>query len=147
MVEQDRGGKIVNFSSQAGRRGEPLVTVYCATKAAVITLTQSAGLALIKYEINVNAIAPGVVDTPMWDDVDAQFGKYEKLALGEKKRQVGLAVPARPDGQPRRLSGDRGVPGVGRCRLCRRADLQCRWRQLDEARAAPFLLKASVCCQ
>jgi NAD(P)-dependent dehydrogenase (short-subunit alcohol dehydrogenase family) len=93
MVSQGEGGKIVNFASQAGRRGEALVAVYCASKAAVISLTQSAGLGLIKYGINVNGIAPGVVDTPMWDVVDAQFAKYENLPLGEKKRQVGLAVP------------------------------------------------------
>src|SRR5215470_11496279 len=49
MVGQGRGGKIVNMSSQAGRRGEALVAVYCATKAAVISLTQSAGLGLIKH--------------------------------------------------------------------------------------------------
>ena len=94
MVRQGRGGKIVNFSSQAGRRGEPLVAVYCASKAAVISLTQSAGLALIKHGINVNGIAPGVIDTPMWDQVDALFAKYEGLPSGEKKRQVGLAVPS-----------------------------------------------------
>jgi D-sorbitol dehydrogenase (acceptor) len=93
MVAQGQGGKIVNFASQAGRRGEALVAVYCASKAAVISLTQSAGLGLIKHGINVNGIAPGVVDTPMWDVVDAQFAKYENLPLGEKKRQVGLAVP------------------------------------------------------
>ncbi|WP_159013346.1 L-iditol 2-dehydrogenase [Acidisoma sp. S159] len=93
MVSQGEGGKIVNFASQAGRRGEALVAVYCASKAAVISLTQSTGLGLIKYGINVNGIAPGVVDTPMWDVVDAQFAKYENLPLGEKKRQVGLAVP------------------------------------------------------
>jgi NAD(P)-dependent dehydrogenase (short-subunit alcohol dehydrogenase family) len=93
MVKQGDGGKIVNFASQAGRRGEALVAVYCASKAAVISITQSAGLGLIKHGINVNGIAPGVVDTPMWDVVDAQFAKYENLPLGEKKRQVGLAVP------------------------------------------------------
>ena len=93
MVKQGRGGKIINMSSQAGRRGEGLVAVYCASKAAVISLTQSAGLDLIKYRINVNGIAPGVVDTPMWDHVDALFAKYEHLPVGEKKRQVGLAVP------------------------------------------------------
>jgi len=93
MVAQGHGGKIVNFASQAGRRGEALVAVYCASKAAVISITQSAGLGLIKHGINVNGIAPGVVDTPMWDVVDAQFAKYENLPLGEKKRQVGLAVP------------------------------------------------------
>ncbi|MGA2495739.1 MAG: L-iditol 2-dehydrogenase [Roseiarcus sp.] len=100
MVKQGRGGKIINMSSQAGRRGEALVAVYCASKAAVISLTQSAGLDLIKYRINVNGIAPGVVDTPMWDHVDALFAKYEHLPLGEKKRQVGLAVPAGRMGIP-----------------------------------------------
>ena len=86
--------------SQAGRRGEALVSVYCATKAAVISLTQSAGLALIRDGINVNGIAPGVVDTPMWGQVDALFAKYENLPLGEKKRQVGKAVPAGRMGRP-----------------------------------------------
>jgi NAD(P)-dependent dehydrogenase (short-subunit alcohol dehydrogenase family) len=105
MVRQGQGGKIVNFSSQAGRRGEALVAVYCATKAAVISLTQSAGLALIKHKINVNAIAPGVIDTPMWDLVDAQFARYENLPLGEKKRQVGAAVPYGRMGLPQDIAG------------------------------------------
>jgi NAD(P)-dependent dehydrogenase (short-subunit alcohol dehydrogenase family) len=105
MVRQGRGGKIVNFSSQAGRRGEPLVAVYCASKAAVISITQSTGLALIRHGINVNGIAPGVVDTPMWDQVDALFAKYEGLPLGEKKRQVGLAVPYGRMGAPEDLAG------------------------------------------
>jgi NAD(P)-dependent dehydrogenase (short-subunit alcohol dehydrogenase family) len=105
MVSQGDGGKIVNFSSQAGRRGEALVAVYCASKAAVISLTQSAGLALIKHRINVNGIAPGVVDTPMWDLVDALFAKYENLPLGEKKRQAGLAVPYGRMGLPGDIAG------------------------------------------
>ncbi|MDX8445243.1 L-iditol 2-dehydrogenase [Mesorhizobium captivum] len=100
MVAQGRRGKIINMASQAGRRGEALVAVYCATKAAVISITQSAGLALIKHGINVNGIAPGVVDTPMWDQVDALFARYENLPVGEKKRQVGLAVPAGRMGDP-----------------------------------------------
>jgi D-sorbitol dehydrogenase (acceptor) len=93
MIVRGQGGKIVNIASQAGRRGEALVSVYCASKAAVISLTQSAGLDLIKHRINVNGIAPGVVDTPMWDDVDALFAKYENRKPGEKKRLVGAAVP------------------------------------------------------
>jgi NAD(P)-dependent dehydrogenase (short-subunit alcohol dehydrogenase family) len=105
MVAQGRGGKIINMSSQAGRRGEALVAVYCATKAAVISLTQSAGLDLIKHRINVNAIAPGVIDTPMWDLVDAKFAKYEDLPPGEKKRQVGRAVPYGRMGLPQEVAG------------------------------------------
>jgi NAD(P)-dependent dehydrogenase (short-subunit alcohol dehydrogenase family) len=101
MIAQGGGGKIINFASQAGRRGEPLVAVYCASKAAVISLTQSAGLDLIKHGINVNAIAPGVVDNEHRDHVDSLFVRYEGLAPGEKKRVVGTSVPigrmARPD--------------------------------------------------
>ena len=93
MIKRGKGGKMINFASQAGRRGEALVAVYCATKAAVISLTQSAGLALIKHKINVNGISPGVVDTPMWDVVDGLFAKYENRPLGEKKRLVGEGVP------------------------------------------------------
>jgi NAD(P)-dependent dehydrogenase (short-subunit alcohol dehydrogenase family) len=100
MVAQGRGGKIVNMSSQAGRRGEANVLVYCASKAAVISITQSMGLELIKYRINVNGIAPGVVDTPMWDHVDSLFAKYEHRPIGEKKRLVGEAVPAGRMGRP-----------------------------------------------
>lgn len=105
MIAQGRGGRIINMASQAGRRGEALVGVYCASKAAVISLTQSAGLDLIKHGIKVNAIAPGVVDTPMWDQVDALFAKYENLPLGEKKRQVGLAVPYGRMGRPEDMTG------------------------------------------
>jgi NAD(P)-dependent dehydrogenase (short-subunit alcohol dehydrogenase family) len=105
MIAAGKGGKIINMASQAGRRGEPLVAVYCATKAAVISLTQSAGLALIPHRINVNAIAPGVVDGEHWDGVDALFAKYEKRPRGEKKRLVGEAVPAGRMGTAQDLTG------------------------------------------
>lgn len=105
MIARGRGGKIINMASQAGRRGEPLVAVYCATKAAVISLTQSAGLDLIRHGINVNAIAPGVVDGEHWDGVDALFAKYEGRAPGEKKRLVGAAVPFGRMGTAEDLTG------------------------------------------
>ena len=105
MVEQGEGGKIVNMSSQAGRRGEALVVAYCASKAAVISITQSAGLALIEHRINVNGIAPGVIDTPMWEEVDALFARYENRPIGEKKRLVGEEVPYGRMGVPEDLTG------------------------------------------
>ncbi|NDV87642.1 L-iditol 2-dehydrogenase [Aurantimonas aggregata] len=105
MIAAGRGGRIINMASQAGRRGEALVTVYCATKAAVISLTQSAGLALIRHGINVNAIAPGVVDGEHWDGVDALFAKYEHLQPGEKKRQVAAEVPFGRMGTAEDLTG------------------------------------------
>src|ERR1700730_12891167 len=105
MIARGRGGKIINMASQAGRRGEALVSAYCATKAAVISLTQSAGLDLIEHGINVNAIAPGVVDTPMWTEVDALFARYEGRPLGEKKRLVGAAVPYGRMGRPEDHAG------------------------------------------
>ncbi len=105
MIARGAGGTIINMASQAGRRGEGLVSVYCATKAAVISLTQSAGLDLIKHGINVNAIAPGVVDGEHWDGVDAFFAKYEGKAPGQKKKEVGEAVPFGRMGTAEDLTG------------------------------------------
>jgi len=105
MRAAKKRGKIINFSSQAGRRGEANVAIYCATKAAVISITQSCALELIKSGINVNAIAPGVIDTPMWDTVDALFAKYENRPIGEKKRLVGEAVPFGRMGVPEDITG------------------------------------------
>jgi D-sorbitol dehydrogenase (acceptor) len=105
MIAQGHGGNIINMASQAGRRGEPLVGVYCATKAAVISLTQSAGLNLIQHKIKVNAIAPGVVDGEHWDGVDAMFARYEGLEPGEKKRQVSASVPYGRMGTAEDLTG------------------------------------------
>ena len=105
MVARGGTGSVINLSSQAGRRGEALVSHYCATKAAVISYTQSAALAMAPHGIRVNAIAPGVVDTPMWATVDALFARYEHLAPGEKKAAVGRAVPLGRMGRPEDIAG------------------------------------------
>lgn len=105
MIAQGHGGKIINMASQAGRRGEPLVLVYCSTKAAVISMTQSAGLNLIKHGINVNAIAPGVVDGDHWVHVDSMFAKLEGKKPGQKKAEVEAGVPAGRFATPDDLTG------------------------------------------
>jgi D-sorbitol dehydrogenase (acceptor) len=105
MVEAGVRGAVINLASQAGRRGEALVSHYCATKAAVISYTQSAALAMAPHGIRVNGIAPGVIDTPMWQHVDALFARAEGLAPGEKKAAVGRAVPLGRMGVPADVAG------------------------------------------
>ena len=105
MIRQGHGGKIINMASQAGRRGESLVAIYCSTKAAVISLTQSAGLNLIRHGINVNAIAPGVVEGDHWKHVDSLFARLEGKELGQKKAEVEAGVPAGRYAKPEDLSG------------------------------------------
>jgi D-sorbitol dehydrogenase (acceptor) len=94
MVEAGtQGASVINMASQAGRRGEALVSHYCATKAAVISYTQSAALAMAPHGIRVNGIAPGVVDTPMWDHVDSPVRQGRRAAAGREEAPVGLEVP------------------------------------------------------
>lgn len=100
MVRRECKGSIINLASQAGHRGEALVAHYCASKAAVISYTQSAALALAERGVRVNALSPGVVDTPMWEHVDAEFARIENRPLGEKKRFSGQAVPLGRMGLP-----------------------------------------------
>ena len=100
MVANKQKGSIINLASQAGHRGEALVAHYCATKAAVISYTQSSALALAPHQIRVNAISPGVIDTPMWATVDALFAKFEGKEIGQKKREVGASVPLGYMGSP-----------------------------------------------
>ncbi|MDV7145351.1 L-iditol 2-dehydrogenase [Tropicimonas sp. TH_r6] len=103
-MKQRGSGTIINFSSQAGRRGEPNIALYCSSKAAIISITQSLALELAGSGIRVNAIAPGVIDTPMWDVVDGLFAKYENKPAGQKKREVGEAVPLGYMGSPEEIA-------------------------------------------
>ena len=66
----------------------------------MISYTQSAALALAEHRIRVNAISPGVIDTPMWKTVDSLFARFEDKDIGQKKREVGEAVPLGYMGRP-----------------------------------------------
>ncbi len=68
-MKERRYGKVVNLASVAGRRGDPTNPPYSASKAAVISLTQAAALELAPFDINVNAICPGVLWTAMWQRI------------------------------------------------------------------------------
>jgi D-sorbitol dehydrogenase (acceptor) len=105
MIKQGHGGKIINLASQAGRRGEALVLAYCASKACVISMTQSIALALAEHKINVNAIAPGLVDTPFWEEVDKQFAKILGWEVGEPKRRFSESIPLGRIEQPEDITG------------------------------------------
>lgn len=92
-MRRQGSGKIINMASVAGRRGEALVSAYCASKATVVSITQSVALALAPYGVNVNAMAPGVVDTPYWKEVDKQFGEITGKAEGETFKSVADTIP------------------------------------------------------
>jgi D-sorbitol dehydrogenase (acceptor) len=96
MVDREVKGRIVNIASEAGRRGSESCAHYGASKAAVISLTRTAALALAPHGIAVNAVAPGLTQTDMWDRIDAQFTQSGRLAAGEIKR---IGVAATPIGR------------------------------------------------
>jgi meso-butanediol dehydrogenase/(S,S)-butanediol dehydrogenase/diacetyl reductase len=81
MIAQGTGGKIINTASVASRQGFDNVAPYCASKWAVVSLTQSGARDLAKHGITVTGFAPGVVATEMWDEVDRDL-----MAIGAASR-------------------------------------------------------------
>ena len=81
MIAQGTGGKIINTASVASRQGFENVAPYCASKFAVVSLTQSGARDLAKQNITVTGFAPGVVATEMWEQVDQDL-----LAIGASQR-------------------------------------------------------------
>jgi acetoin reductase-like protein len=88
-----RSGVILNAASISGRAGKPMLVDYCASKFAVIGITQSMALALAKHGIRVNAVAPGIVDTDMWVQIDREWSALEGKPAGEMKRTRVGAIP------------------------------------------------------
>jgi acetoin reductase-like protein len=105
MIRQGRGGRIINLASQAGRRGEANAVVYCASKANIISMTQSMALALAPHGITVNALAPGIVDTPMWDDIDRRATQARGEPIGEARRRAVSTIPLGRIGRPEDIAG------------------------------------------
>jgi meso-butanediol dehydrogenase/(S,S)-butanediol dehydrogenase/diacetyl reductase len=66
--KEQKSGKIVNVASIAGRQGVTFLTPYAASKAGVISLSQSMAQYMAPFNVNVNAICPGIIWTPMWEE-------------------------------------------------------------------------------
>lgn len=96
-------GHIVNFSSISGRRGRPLQVHYAASKAAVISITQSAALAFAPF-INVNAVSPGVVPTAMWEQNDREKSRILGLPPGKSLQDFVDRIPLRRAGTPQDMA-------------------------------------------
>lgn len=93
-MQRQEGGVIVNIASIAGRAGRPIMVDYAATKAAVISITRSAAIALAPHRIRVNAVCPGMVDTAMWEHIDEVWGmQMQGLPKGEQMRRRLKTVP------------------------------------------------------
>lgn len=102
MIKQGHGGKIINTASIAAKQGYPLFAHYCASKFAVAALTQAAARALAGDKITVNAFAPGVVRTELWQQLDREFmdlGVTQKAdqAINEFSQSILLGRYSRPE--------------------------------------------------
>lgn len=93
MLDQGRGGTIVNASSGAGRRGVPNISGYCASKAAIIMLTQSLAVELAPHNITVNSYAPGHITTPFWKGIAEGFSKVMDKTPDEVVEMFRSTVP------------------------------------------------------
>jgi len=87
MINQ-QSGKIINISSSAGKTGYPFAGIYCATKAAILSLTQSMALELARHKINVNAVCPGTMDTDLLEKLCKERSKYFELAPEEYRKML-----------------------------------------------------------
>lgn len=91
MMEQ-KSGRIVNLISDAGRIGEPYLTVYSAAKGGVAAFTKALAKEVGRYSITVNGIAPGITHTPGAQEFIQGAGGEEKLAKAYPLRR--LAQPS-----------------------------------------------------
>jgi len=99
IMMAQRAGKIINTASMGAYRVQPIYAAYCASKAAVVNLTQSLAKELAPYNIQVNAVCPGIVDTDMWVQVNRNGGAVTGIENYMQSRiaSIGLKRAASPD--------------------------------------------------
>jgi meso-butanediol dehydrogenase / (S,S)-butanediol dehydrogenase / diacetyl reductase len=101
FTAQGGGGKIVNTASIAARQGFPDFAHYCASKAAVVSLTQAGARSFAALGVTVNAFAPGVVSTPLWDDLDRVLAERDNKPAGQPMAEFSEGIlmgrPATPE--------------------------------------------------
>jgi len=106
MIAKGHKGKIVSTASMAGRTGFGDFAPYCASKAAVISLTQAAGRALAEHGITVNAFGPGVVATELWDKLDTDLMEMGvSSAPGEAMENFSAGIPLGRVSTPEDIAG------------------------------------------
>jgi NAD(P)-dependent dehydrogenase (short-subunit alcohol dehydrogenase family) len=118
FIKQGTGGKIINTASVGGKQGFAFVGAYCASKFAVVGLTQAAARELATHRITVNGFCPGIVATELWRNLDEQImhvGLTSKI--GDAMAQFGRGHPVGPRIDAGGLRRHRRLSGLRRLRL------------------------------
>ena len=93
-MREAREGKIMNFSSKAGKMGSKLMTVYGASKGAIITLTQALAMEYAEYRLNINCLCPDIIDdTGVWHQASAMYSSNLAMPPEEVKQLYQSKVP------------------------------------------------------
>ncbi len=105
VMREQRSGRIINIASIAGIEAKTLSPPYAASKGAVITMTKAAARAMARFQVTVNAVAPGLIDTPFNERIDHELGVKRGLPPGEFIRQRGQDIPLGRIGTPDDVAG------------------------------------------
>ncbi len=104
IMRAQNSGCIVNASSGAGRRGVPNLAGYCASKAAIIMLSQSLAVELAPHNVRVNCYTPGHIETPFWKQIAAGFAQATEQTEDAVIESFRQSVPMGRFGRPEEVA-------------------------------------------